>query len=375
MKWKNVLMPRGVELDTSVSNSSYGRFVVEPLERGFGTTLGNALRRTLLSLLQGAAVTAVKVEGVLHEMSTIPGVVEDVTDVVLNVKQIVVRHLGDDVKWMRIEKSGPGIVTAADIQADPEIEIMNPDLHIMTLDDNAKVRMELMVGIGRGYVPAEAHAFEQDTIGIIPVDSIFSPIRKVNYAVENTRVGQRTDYDRLVLEIWTNGATEPIDALGYAAKILKDHMLLFIHFDEEQLQESREEHNEEKQRMRELLLRSVDELELSVRSNNCLKMANIKTLGDLVRRSEAEMLKYKNFGRKSLREIAEILEGMGLTFGMDITPYQQDLDERMAAAPATPVAATPVPVLVPMPAFAAVPSVEPLPAPPTTPTTTTMDEE
>jgi len=370
MKWKNVLMPRGVELDTSVSNSSYGRFVIEPLERGFGTTLGNALRRTLLSLLQGAAVTAVKVEGVLHEMSTIPGVVEDVTDVVLNVKQIVVRHLGDDVKWVRIEKDGPGIVTAADIQTDAEIEIMNPDLHIMTLDDNAKIRMELMIGIGRSYVPAESHAFEQDTIGTVPVDSIFSPIRKVNYAVENTRVGQRTDYDRLVLEIWTNGATEPIDALGYAAKILKDHMLLFIHFDEEQLQESREEHNEEKQRMRELLLRSVDELELSVRSNNCLKMANIKTLGDLVRRSEAEMLKYKNFGRKSLREIAEILEGMGLTFGMDITPYQQDLDERMAAAPATPAAAIPAPVLGHTAAYEAVAP----PAPLRTPTTTTMEE-
>jgi DNA-directed RNA polymerase subunit alpha len=327
MKWKNVLMPRGIELDSSVSNSSYGRFVIEPMERGFGTTLGNALRRTLLSLLQGSAVTAIKVDGVLHEMSTIPGVVEDVTDVVLNVKQIVVRHLGDDAKWVRIEKQGPGVVTARDIIADPEIEIINPDLHLMTLDENAKIRMELLVGIGRSYVPAEAHAFEQETIGIIPVDSIFSPIRRVNYAVENTRVGQRTDYDRLVLEIWTNGATEPIDALGFASKILKDHMQLFIHFDEEQLQESREEFNEEKQRMRDMLLRSVDELELSVRSNNCLKMANIKTLGDLVRRSEAEMLKYKNFGRKSLREIAEILEGMGLHFGMDIAPFMQELDE------------------------------------------------
>jgi DNA-directed RNA polymerase subunit alpha len=327
MKWKNVLMPRGVELDSSVSNSSYGRFVIEPMERGFGTTLGNAMRRTLLSLLQGAAVTAIKVEGVLHEMSTIPGVVEDVTDVVLNVKQIVVRHLGDDAKWVRIEKQGPGVVTARDIIADPEIEIINPDLHLMTLDENAKVRMELLIGIGRSYVPAESHAFEQETIGIIPVDSIFSPIRRVNYAVENTRVGQRTDYDRLVLEIWTNGSTEPIDALGFASKILKDHMQLFIHFDEEQLQESREEFNEEKQRMRDMLQRSVDELELSVRSNNCLKMANIKTLGDLVRRSEPEMLKYKNFGRKSLREIAEILEGMGLHFGMDVAPYMQDIEE------------------------------------------------
>jgi DNA-directed RNA polymerase subunit alpha len=327
MKWKNVLMPRAIELDSATATPSYGRFVIEPMERGFGTTLGNALRRTLLSLLQGAAVTAVKVDGVLHEMSTIPGVVEDVTDVVLNVKQIVVRHLGDDPKWMRIEKDGPGIVTAGDIQADPEIEIINPGLHLMTLDENAKIRMELLVGMGRSYVPAESHTFEQDTIGVIPVDSIFSPIRKVNYTVEACRVGQRTDYDRLVLEIWTNGATEPIDALGYAAKILKDHMLLFIHFDEEQLEESREEFNEEKQRMREMLQRSVDELELSVRSNNCLKMANIKTIGDLVRKSEPEMLKYKNFGRKSLREITEILEGMNLHFGMDVTPYMTESEE------------------------------------------------
>jgi len=331
MKWKNVLMPRTIELDRAVSTPSYGRFVIEPLERGFGTTLGNALRRTLLSLLQGAAVTAVKIEGVLHEMSTIPGVVEDVTDVVLNVKQIVVRHLGDDPKWMRIEKDGPGAVTAGDIQADPELEIINPDLHLMTLDEAAKIRMELLVGIGRSYVPAEAHAFEQDTIGIVPVDSIFCPIRKVNYNVEATRVGQRTDYDRLVLEVWTNGATEPIDAVGYAAKILKDHMQLLIHFDEESLQEQREEFNEEKERVRELLSRSVDELELSVRSNNCLKMANIKTLGDLVRRSEAEMLKYKNFGRKSLREIAEILEGMNLHFGMDVQPYMLEEVEKVPA--------------------------------------------
>ncbi len=330
MKWKPVLMPKKIEWDQVESTHTHGRFIVEPLERGFGTTLGNALRRTLLSLLQGAAVTAIKIDGVQHEMSTIPGVVEDVTDVVLNIKQLVVRHLGDDPKWMRVEKEGPGVITAADIQHDQEIEIINKDLHLMTLDENAKVRMEILVGVGRGYVPAEAHLFEQDTIGIIPVDSIFSPIRKVNYTVENTRVGQRTDYDRLVLEINTNGATAPIDALGYAAKILKDHLLLFIHFDEAQLEETQEEVNEEKERMRELLSRSVDELELSVRSNNCLKMANIKTLGDLVRRSEAEMLKYKNFGRKSLREISEILEGMGLRFGMDVTPYMADVDESIS---------------------------------------------
>jgi DNA-directed RNA polymerase subunit alpha len=328
MKWKPVLMPRKIEVDSTTDEANYGRFIVEPLERGFGTTLGNAIRRTLLSLLQGAAVTAIKIDGVLHEMSTHPGVVEDMTDVVLNVKRLVIRHLGDDPKWMRIEKEGPGVITGADIQHDPELEIMNPDLHIMTLDENVKISMELLVGVGRGYASADSHNFDHDVIGIVPVDSVFSPIRKVNYTVENTRVGQRTDYDRLVLEIATNGATAPIDALGYASKILKDHLLLFIHFDEAQLEETHEEVNEEKERMRELLARSVDELELSVRSNNCLKMANIKTLGDLVRRSEAEMLKYKNFGRKSLREISEILEGMGLQFGMDITPYMQEPDEQ-----------------------------------------------
>lgn len=327
MKWKPVLMPRKIEVDSSADEVNFGRFVIEPLERGFGTTLGNAVRRTLLSLLQGAAVTAVKIDGVLHEMSTHPGIVEDMTDVILNIKRLVIRHLGDDPKWMRIEKEGPGVITGADIQHDPELEIVNKDLHIMTLDENVKISMELLVGVGRGYTSADGHSFDQDVIGIVPVDSVFSPIRKVNYTVENTRVGQRTDYDRLVLEITTNGATAPIDALGYASKILKDHLLLFIHFDEAQLEETHEEVNEEKERMRELLARSVDELELSVRSNNCLKMANIKMLGDLVRRSEAEMLKYKNFGRKSLREISEILEGMGLQFGMDITPYMREPDE------------------------------------------------
>lgn len=334
MKWKPVLMPRKIELEGSTSSTTHGRFVIEPLERGFGTTLGNALRRTLLSLLQGAAVTAVKFDGVLHEMSTIPGVVEDVTDIVLNIKQLVIRHLGDEPKWLRLEKEGPGAVTAADIQADHEIEIINKNLHLMTLDENAKIRCELLVGVGRSYVPAEAHSFEEDTIGIIPVDSIFSPVRKVNYLVENTRVGQRTDYDRLVLDITTSGATAPIDAMGYAAKLLKDHLQMFIHFDEAQLEETREEVNEENARMRELLMRSVDELELSVRSNNCLKMANIKTLFDLVRRSEADMLKYKNFGRKSLREISEILEGMGLQFGMEVTPYMAEPEDKVTAVEA-----------------------------------------
>jgi len=330
MKWKPVLMPRTIDLETDGASQTYGRFIIEPLERGFGTTLGNALRRTLLSLLQGAAVTAVKFDGVLHEMSTIPGVVEDVTDIVLNIKQLVVRHLGDDPRWLRIEKDGPGVVTAGDITTDQDIEIINPSLDVMTLEEGAKVRADLLVGIGRSYVPAESHTFEQDAIGVIPVDSIFSPIRRVNYHVENTRVGQRTDYDRLVLEITTNGATQPVDALGYASKLLKDHLQLFIHFDEAQLEETREEVNEEKERMRELLQRSVDELELSVRSNNCLKMANIKTLGDLVRRSEGEMLKYKNFGRKSLREISEILEGMGLQFGLDIAPYMQEVEDKVS---------------------------------------------
>ncbi len=318
MKWRNLLMPKEIvhEPNENVPNSA--RFIVEPLERGFGLTLGNALRRTLLSSIQGAAVTAVRIKGVLHELSNIPGVVEDVTDIVLNLKQLVPIMHCDDPRFLTLKVKKQGPITAADIDEDPEIEIVNKDLVICTATEETEVEMEILIGHGRGYVPAEAHDLDDYDIGLIAMDSNFSPIRKVAYAVENTRVGQRTDYDRLILDITTDGSVSPEDALGYAAKIVKDHMLLFIHFDEEPLEEVDEEVDEEIEKLRELLSRNVDELELSVRSSNCLRRANIVTLGDLVRRTEAEMLKYRNFGKQSLKEITEILAGMGLHLGMDV---------------------------------------------------------
>jgi DNA-directed RNA polymerase subunit alpha len=291
---------------------------VEPLERGFGNTIGNALRRTLLSSIQGAAVAAVKIEKVQHEFSTIKGVKEDVTDVVLNLKQLVPVMHCDDPRFLTIETHKKGVITAADITEDAEIDILNKDLEICTCTEKVKLKIEILIGHGRGYVIAENHVLEDYAIGIIPIDSNFSPVTKVNYTVKNTRVGQRTDYDSLTLDITTNGSITPEDALGYASKILKDHMLLFIHFEEEPVEEIEEVVNEESERMKELLERSVEELELSVRSSNCLKAANIKTLGELITKSESDMLKYRNFGRKSLKEIADILDGMGLHLGMDI---------------------------------------------------------
>jgi len=312
-------MPKDIIREGETADQRSGRFVTEPLERGFGLTLGNALRRTLLSSIQGAAVTAVRIKSVLHELSNIPGVMEDVTDIILNLKQLVLVMHCDDPKFLhlKVKKSGP--ITVADITEDPDIQIFNKDQVICTATENVEVEIEILVGHGRGYVPAEVHVLDDYDIGLIPVDSNFSPIRKVAYAVENTRVGQRTDYDRLVLEIATDGSVNPEDALGFAAKIIKDHMLLFIHFDEEQMKEEVvEEVDEEIEKLRDLLGRSVEELELSVRSGNCLRRANIKTLGDLVGRSESEMLKYRNFGKQSLKEITEILAGMGLYLGMDV---------------------------------------------------------
>jgi DNA-directed RNA polymerase subunit alpha len=318
MKWRNLLMPKEIVMDEATAGPEFASFKVEPLERGFGNTIGNALRRTLLSSIQGAAVTAVKIDGVQHEFSTIKGVKEDVTDIVLNLKQIIPVMHCDDPKFLKIEANKKGEVKAGDVIEDAEIEILNKDLLICTCTEKVKLKMEILIGHGRGYVPAESHVLEDFAIGLIPVDSNFSPVTKVNYTVKNTRVGQRTDYDSLTLEITTNGSVTPEDALGYASKILKDHMLLFIHFEEEPVEEIDDEVNEELERMRELLARSVEELELSVRSSNCLKAANIKTLGELVQKTESDMLKYRNFGRKSLREIADILDGMGLHLGMDI---------------------------------------------------------
>jgi DNA-directed RNA polymerase subunit alpha len=316
MKWRNLLMPK--EISRVELNPDFGRFEIEPLERGFGLTIGNALRRTLISSIQGAAVTAVNTIGVKHELSNIPGVLEDMTDIILNLKQLVVKMHCDDPRFLELVIEKEGAVTAADIKEDPDIEIINKDLVICTATEKAKVEMQILIGHGRGYVAAESHDMGDYDIGLIPVDSNFSPVRKVSYYVEDTRVGQRTDYDKLIVEITTNGSVSPEDALGYAAKIIKDHMLLFIHFDEEPMEEEVEEVDEEKEALRELLSRNVDELELSVRSSNCLRRANIKTLGSLVKRSEQEMLKYRNFGKQSLKEITEILAGMNLYLGMDV---------------------------------------------------------
>ena len=318
MKWRNLLMPKEIVMDEASATPTFGKFTVEPLERGFGNTIGNAVRRTLLSSIQGAAVTAVKVDKALHEFSTMKGVKEDVTDIVLNLKMLIVKMHCDDPRFLTIDVNKKGEITAADIKEDPEIEILNKDLLIATCTAKTKFKMEILIGHGRGYVPAEHHDLEDYQIGLIPIDSNFSPVLHVTYDVKNTRVGQRTDYDSLELELETDGSVTSEDALGYAAKILKDHMQFFIHFEEEPMEEEEEEVDEELERMKELLNRSVEELELSVRSSNCLKAANIKTLGELVHKTEADMLKYRNFGRKSLKEIAEILEGMGLSLGMDI---------------------------------------------------------
>jgi DNA-directed RNA polymerase subunit alpha len=328
-------MPKEIVRDGASATDTHARFVVEPLERGFGLTLGNGLRRTLLSSIQGAAVSAVRIRGVLHELSNIPGVVEDVTDVVLNLKQLVVVMHNDDPRFLKLKVTKQGPIHASDITEDPDIEIINKDLVICTASENVEVEMDILVAHGRGYVLAEAHDLGDYDIGLIPMDSNFSPIYKVAYTVENTRVGQRTDYDRLLLDITTNGSLAPEDALGYAAKIVKDHMVLFIQFDETPMEAQEPVVDEERDRLRELLGRSVEELELSVRSSNCLRRANIKTLGDLVRRSEGEMLKYRNFGKQSLKEITEILSGMGLGLGMDVEALLGGRAPK-PAAPATP---------------------------------------
>jgi DNA-directed RNA polymerase subunit alpha len=302
--------------------------VAEPLERGFGLTLGNALRRVLLSSLQGAAVTSMQIEGVLHEFSSIPGVLEDVTDIVLNVKSIDLRMYGDAPKKMRLRANGPGEVRAGAIETGHDIDIMNPNLVICTLDAGAKITMELTVELGKGYVPATQNRPEDAPIGLIPVDALFSPVRKVSYRVENTRVGQVTDYDRLALRVETNGAITPEDSVALAARILQDQLQLFINFEEPR-------HPSEEIRQSELpfnknLLRKVDELELSVRSANCLKNDNIVYIGDLVQKSEAEMLRTPNFGRKSLNEIKEVLAQMGLHLGMEITNWPPENIEELA---------------------------------------------
>lgn len=317
--WKGLIRPKRLEVEKETLTSFYGKFIAEPLERGFGITIGNSLRRILLSSLQGAAITSVKIEGVLHEFSTIPGVKEDVTEIILNLKEVRLKLHTEGPKLIRVKAEGPKELKAGDIITGDAVEILNPDYHLATLSRDAKLSMEMMVKIGRGYVPAERNKDESQPIGTIPIDAIFSPIKKVNYTVTNARVGQITDYDRLTLEVWTDGSIDPVEAVAQAAKILKDQLSIFIAFEEEEEEEtSQTEEQQETEKFNENLLRSVDELELSVRSQNCLKNANIKLIGDLVQKTEAEILATKNFGRKSLNEIKEILANMGLSLGMKL---------------------------------------------------------
>jgi DNA-directed RNA polymerase subunit alpha len=318
MKWKSLLMPKSITIENPDEIPNFGRVIIEPLERGWGFTIGNSLRRILLSSLQGAAVVSFKTDSVLHEYSTIKGVVEDVTDIILNIKQLRVKLNSDDDAMLRLEVSGEGEVKAQDFEKNPDVEILNPELHIATINQEAKLKMELRVSDGRGYVSAELNKREDDPIGTIPIDALFSPVIKCNFVVENTRVGQRTELDKIIMEIWTNGGISVEDAMAYSAKLLQDHLNVFINFEGE-LEPVEESIKDEKiEKLRQLLKMRVDELELSVRSANCLRTGNIHTLADLVKIQEANMLKYKNFGRKSLIELNQILANLGLSFGMDV---------------------------------------------------------
>ncbi len=326
--WQDLIKPNKLETTAGADPKRTATVVAEPLERGFGLTLGNALRRVLLSSLQGAAVNAVQIDGVLHEFSSIAGVREDVTDVILNIKEIAIRMQSDGPKRMVVRKQGPGVVTAGDIQTVGDIEILNPELVLCTLDEGAEIRMEFTVNTGKGYVPADRNRPEDAPIGLIPVDSLYSPVKKVSYRVENTREGQVLDYDKLTLTVETNGAIRPEDAIAYAARILQDQLAIFVTF-EEPAKAATEE------RVPELafnpaLLKKVDELELSVRSANCLKNDNIVYIGDLIQKTEAEMLRTPNFGRKSLNEIKEVLAQMGLHLGMEVQNWPPENIEELA---------------------------------------------
>lgn len=319
--WRDLIRPKKLQVEAELYTGTYGKFYAEPFERGFGTTLGNSLRRVLLSSLQGAAITSVKIKGVLHEFSAIPGVTEDVTDIILNLKGVRFKMHGQEPRTIRIIHRGDGIVKAGDILTDPNVEVLNPEHHIATCSKDANLEMEMVVKMGKGYVPADRNRDDKASVGTIPIDSIFTPITKVNFTITNARVGQITDYDKLTLEVWTDGSVKPDDAVAYAAKILKEQLTIFINFDEESEPSEEVEIEEEREKLNENLYRSVDELELSVRSANCLKNAGIKLIGELVSRSEAEMLKTQNFGRKSLNEIKDILADMGLTLGMKLENF------------------------------------------------------
>lgn len=333
--WKALIKPKMLDVDEETLSDCYGKFYAEPLERGFGVTLGNSLRRILLSSIQGAAITAVKIEGSLHEFSVLPGVKEDVTEIILNLKEVVFKLHTSGPKTVRIEAEGEREVIAGDIITDADVELVNPEHHIATLDKGAKLKMEMTVKTGIGYVSAERNKEEDMPIGTIPIDAIFTPVKKVNYTVTNARVGQITDYDKLTLEVWTNGSAKPDDAVALAAKILKDQLNIFINFEEPPEEDYSEDDEEKRKRdreeLREKLAKSVDELELSVRSGNCLKNASIQYIGELVQKSEQEILQTKNFGRKSLNEIKDVLTNMGLHLGMKIEeftpPEEQEWEE------------------------------------------------
>lgn len=319
--WRDLIKPKKVQVEVETLTETFGKFYAEPFERGFGTTLGNSLRRVLLSSLQGAAICSVRIKGVLHEFSAIPGVTEDATDIVLNLKGVRLKIHGTESRTIRIVHKGEGIIKAGCIISDSNVEILNPEHHIATCSSDANLEIEMVVKHGKGYIPADRNRDEKAPVGTIPIDSIFSPIQKVNFSVSHARVGQMTDYDKLTLELWTDGSIKPEDALAFAAKILKDQLSIFINFDEEAEDIEDYEIEEDRDRINENLYRSVDELELSVRSANCLKNAGIKLIGELVSRTEAEMLKTQNFGRKSLNEIKDVLADMGLTLGMNLEEF------------------------------------------------------
>ena len=333
--FKGFQKPKRLVANTESLTDRYGMFTAQPFERGFGTTIGNSLRRVLLSSIEGAAITAVRIEGVAHEFSPIPGVVEDATDIILNLKQVPFKMMGEGVRTARLRIEEPGEVLSSQIETDQDVEVLDRTVHIATVSDGGKLNIEVRLKLGRGYVSADRNFDEDLPLGYIPIDSVHSPVRKVNFSVEGARLGQMTDYDKLTLEVWTNGAISPQDAVGQAAKLMKDHQSIFINFEE--LPEVAEEPAERAlDQMNEILNRSVDELELSVRSYNCLKNANIQTIADLVQKTEAEMLRTKNFGRKSLNEIKEILSGMGLQFGMKF-----DAQGRLISGSGQPVTPTP----------------------------------
>src|SRR6202166_442709 len=318
--FKGFQKPKRLVANTETLTDRYGQFTAQPFQRGFGTTIGNSLRRVLLSSIEGAAITAVKIEGVDHEFSPIPGVVEDATDIILNLKQIPFKIMSDGVKIARIRLDRSGEVLSGQIETDADVEVLDRNVHVATVSEGGKLNIEMRLKIGRGYLSADKNFDEDLALGYIPIDSVHSPVRKVNFAVEAARLGQMTDYDKLTIEVWTNGAVSPQDSIGYAAKLLKDHMSIFINFEE--VAEQAEEVSERgMDKMSEVLNRSVEELELSVRSYNCLKNANIQTIGELVQKTEAEMLRTKNFGRKSLNEIKEILGTIGLSLGMKIDQH------------------------------------------------------